>query len=656
MIVERFSDRARTFAPRASLKGGSPVKAKVLLVEDEAIVAKDIQKILEILGYDVVGIEASGENALQAIERRKPDLVLMDIVLRGKMNGIEAARQIRSRFHTPVVFLTAYADDEVLEQAKKTEPFGYIIKPFEERELRTVIEMVLYRAEMEKKVEEREQWLSTTLESIAEGVIAMNSGGQVTYLNPVAQRLTGYSQEQASGLMLKEMISITGGEPGNEIESQLERVVEEGTIIELPAWILKSDRGAGEILVDLNVSPLKDGEGIIKGMVMVLKDVTARKRVEEELLRAQKLEAAGILAGGIAHEFNNILTAILGNISLAKVQTQKSPELLDCLADAEEASVRAKELAHQLVIFSRGGLPVPKPVLMGDLLKNSTWFASRGSRIQCDFALQQDLWTVDVDPDQMNQVMGNVILNAAQSMPDGGIVHIEAENVEVTGEELPVASLERGRYVQITVKDHGEGIPAGHLSKIFDPFFTTKQLGKGLGLAISYTIIKNHHGHIDIQSIVNAGTTVRIFLPVSTKAIVEPDRIEESLQGGGGRILVMEGEEALQPALRKMLKYLGYKVEFALEGGEAVRMYRHAKSKRRPFDAAILDLHVSSGMGGREAIQHLLEFDPMARCIATSGYSGDCVPEDYESTGFRGCLSKPYDITQLGESIRQVLM
>jgi len=625
-------------------------KAQILVVEDEGIIAQDIQNTLKKLGYAVPAIAYSGKEGIEKAQEIQPDLVLMDIVLGGGIDGIEAAEQIRRRFHIPVVYLTAYADEKTLQRAKITEPFGYILKPFEEKELYITIEMALYKHEMERRLKESQQWLTTTLKSIGDAVIATDINGCVIFMNPIAESLTGWKQKEASGKHLKKIFNIINEKTGKQVDDPVTRVLREGIVVGLANHTLLISKDGTRRSIDDSGAPIKDENGKIIGVVLVFRDVSEKRRIEQELMKADKLNSLGILAGGIAHDFNNILTAILGNIILAKEFTRPGEKIYERLIEAEKASLRAKGLAQQLLTFSSGGAPIKKTMFISELLKESALFALSGSNVQCEFSISNNLWAVEIDEGQINQAINNLIINAIQSMPEGGRIKLTAENVTVSEGE------KKGRYVKISIVDQGIGIPKEHLPKIFEPYFTTKQKGSGLGLAIVYSIIKKHDGYIEVETELGVGTTFKVYLPASLKNVFMRKGLKEKIQTGKGKILVMDDEELVRKVVGEMLVFLGYEVEFAKEGIEAIELYKKAKAQGQPFDAIIMDLTIPIGMGGKETINKLLEIDPTVKAIVSSGYSTDPVMTEFTKYGFKGFIIKPFKIKELGEVLYRVIM
>lgn len=403
--------------------------------------------------------------------------------------------------------------------------------------------------------------------------------------------------------------------------------------------------------VDMNKIPLHDDTGTVVGLLGTYEDITERKMMEEELLRAQKLESLGILAGGIAHDFNNLLTAILGNISLAKSYHESREKLEKRLSEAERASLRARDLTQQLLTFAKGGVPIKSVTSVKELLRESAEFAVRGSNTRCEFSISEDLWSVEVDEGQISQVINNLVINAKQAMPEGGVVNISAENLKLKDG----GHLSEKRYIKISIKDSGIGIPHEYLSKIFDPYFTTKQEGNGLGLATCYSIIKKHDGSITVESEPGLGTSVKVLLPASSTNGNGNIESHEKHISGCGKILIMDDEELVREVAGEMLSSLGYEVSFAKDGSEAISMYESAGQNGGEYDLVILDLTVPGGIGGKETVVKLIEIDPGVRAIASSGYSHNPVMSDFKTHGFLGFIAKPYKLKELGEVVNRFL-
>ena len=495
------------------MRGGE--MPKILVVEDERIVAEDVRRSLLNMGYSVPAIVSSGEEALTIAKEETPDLVLMDIVLKGDMDGIEAAEHIYSHYNIPVVYLTAYADEKKLQRAKVTEPYGYMLKPFEDKELHTTIEMALYKHKMEKKVRKSEKWLHTIIRSIGEGVIVTDSKGFITFMNPVAEVVTGHKQDEAVGNPLENILYIIDEKTNIHYDNIFEKTV--NGVVNLPKSAVLIARDGTERIIEDNSSPIYGDNNTILGAVFAFRDVTEKRKMEENFrtMEREKMESLATLAGGIAHDFNNILTVVLSDLALARMKLTHEDEISGKLAEAEKTLLNARKLTHKLYTFSREGVPSRKPVSLSDLLRSASEHALKETTCTCEFVIQEGLQSVDIDPEQIGQVIYNLVTNADQAMPDGGIITICAENVSVSQDNC--VPLTEGDYVLVHVKDQGVGILEGHLKKIFDPYFTTKQRGSGLGLATSYSIIKNHGGHISVESKIGEGTTFYVWLPASEK-------------------------------------------------------------------------------------------------------------------------------------------
>ena len=381
-------------------------------------------------------------------------------------------------------------------------------------------------------------------------------------------------------------------------------------------------------------------------------DITKPNWIDQELLKAQKLESVSVLTGGIAHDLNNLMTAIMGNISLARMYNDPA-EKIRGLEKAESASRMVKELIQQLLTFSSGGAPVKEMATIREILEDSAVLSLRGSNVRCDFSISDDLWAVEIDAVQMNQVISNLVINAAQAMPDGGTIRIMAENAIISPEHaLP---LNPGTYVNFSVQDHGVGIPDTIRQKIFEPYFTTKREGHGLGLATSYSILRNHGGYIAVES-GGVGSTFHIYFPASQEAVPTKGKVvDKGLAIGTGRILVMDNEKHIRDMVAEVLSSIGYEVTTTIDGSGAIDIYKSAMESGDPFDAVIMDLTVPGGMGGKEAIQKLMELDSEVKAIVSSGYSDDPVMSNFRDYGFKDAIAKPYEIGELSEVVHKVL-
>ncbi len=398
--------------------------------------------------------------------------------------------------------------------------------------------------------------------------------------------------------------------------------------------------------------PLRDEEDRIIGILGSYEDITERKWAEEELLKAQKLEALGLLAGGIAHDFNNILMVIMGSISFAKMGLSPEEKAYERLSIAENAALKAKDLTQQFLTFSQGGAPVKSSVAAAPLVKSYGTFAMSGANATIGYTIPNDLWYIEADAGQIGQVLTNILLNADQAMPEGGAIKVQCENAVIgEGDRLPLTS---GNYVKITIQDQGSGILTDNLGRIFDPYFTTKESGRGLGLASAYAIMKKHAGHIAVTSAGGEGATFTLYIPAATRRTATLQAETPQPPVGGKRILVMDDDEVLLKVVGEMLGDSGHQVAFALDGKEALSRYAAARQAAAPFDLVIMDLTIPGGMGGKEAIRKLLELDPEAKAIVSSGYCNDPVMAEYKRYGFKGVIAKPYRLADLQAQLQQV--
>ncbi len=413
-------------------------------------------------------------------------------------------------------------------------------------------------------------------------------------------------------------------------------------------------RDGTERLIADSVSPIVDRQSNMIGTVLVFRDITEKRTIEEKLLKAEKIESLGVLAGGIAHDFNNLLSAIMGNIELAAMDLAPGDEARESLSRAEKAVVRAADLTQQLLTFSKGGAPIRKAASITELIKDSADFALRGSKALCVFDLPEDLWKVEIDSGQISQVISNIVLNGIHAMPDGGEIQIRCVNIMIGSDHL---ELKPGKYVKVTIQDNGIGIPKELMQRIFEPYFTTKRSGSGLGLATAYSIMKKHDGLIEVASELGKGTVFSLYLPAFTGTVShKPGPADKpSPEKNRGKVLLMDDDDMIRLAASEMLKQIGCEVVISAEGSEALEKYKAAKTSGAPFDAVILDLTIPGGMGGKETIRRLLELDPEVKAIVSSGYSSDAIMANYLQYGFSGVLTKPYHIKELAVALWKVI-
>lgn len=453
-------------------------------------------------------------------------------------------------------------------------------------------------------------------------------------------RITGFCREEVLGKSSLEL----GIWNDPEVRARLvQDLKEKGYSENLETTFRRKDGSSIIGLMSANIIMLNG----VPHNIAVSRDITQHKRLEKESLKIEQLESLGILAGGIAHDFNNVLTGIVGNLSLAKVFLDENNKALKPLQDAEKAAFRAGELAHQLLTFARGGEPVKKIVDVNNLIKEALSLALHGSNVSHHLIMSQDIHAIEADGGQISQVFHNIILNAVQAMPNGGVLTVTAENSTLT--ESNRFGLSPGPYLHLTLWDEGCGISTENLGKIFDPYFTTKQGGNGLGLASVYSIIKRHGGHISVQSTLSKGTGFNIYLP-SVGSVIAPrptgaaePRVASHV---GGAVLVMDDEAMVCNIAAGILGHLGYEVSTCSNGVEAIALYEVALASGNPFKVVFMDLTIPGGMGGKQAAEQILLLDPDAYLVVSSGYSNDPVISNFRKFGFRAAIAKPYTLKE----------
>jgi CheY-like chemotaxis protein/two-component sensor histidine kinase len=370
-------------------------------------------------------------------------------------------------------------------------------------------------------------------------------------------------------------------------------------------------------------------------------------------VRASKLESVGLLAGGIAHDFNNLLAIVMGNLTLALLDEKTAAAGGRWLKEAERGTTRARELTQQLLTFAKGGEPVRSAVLLSDLVREAAEFALHGTAVRCEFDLAEDVRPADADRGQIGQVVQNLVINAVQAMPAGGVIRLALRNETLAAGDVP--PLPPGHYLRLEFADTGGGIPPENLPRIYEPFFTTKELGTGLGLATVYSVVQKHRGHIVVESEVGRGTTFRIWLPAADAAPTPSTMSASPFERLRGRVLFMDDEEPIRTMTCALLQRLGLEVTTTVDGHEAVKHFAHARASGQPFDIVIMDLTVPGGMGGAAAMSEILKLDPDARGIVSSGYSSDPIMANHREHGFRGSVPKPYKVADFARTLREVL-
>ncbi|MBD3223902.1 MAG: PAS domain S-box protein [Caldithrix sp.] len=500
------------------------------------------------------------------------------------------------------------------------------------------------QVEAKSALRREKERLSVTLSSIGDGVVTADLDQKIILFNDAAEEISGWTAEEAEGRALTDIFRIHSQSLNSLSFIQCTSDNNKDKV----GWLTGKD--GSKKLVEFNCAKISNQTNVL-GYVLAFRDITEKEQLKEELLKSQKLESIGVLAGGIAHDFNNILMAITGNLSLLRRHNEENEKAIRMIDIAENACNRAQDLTQRLLTFAKGGSPVKTRIPVKELIIEAAELIIRGTAVQYKLHMDEDELFINADSGQITQVLHNLMINAVQSMPEGGLIDIHVQPMEIEkAQNLP---LNEGSYIRISISDSGIGIPNKFLHKVFDPFFTTKDRGNGLGLATVYSIINKHGGHISVESTVGKGTTFFIDLPLSngkknkpaTPAEL-PDTFLES-----GRVLIMDDDVSVQETAAEMFGNFGFEVVCCKDGNEAVELYREAMSEKRPFDLVILDLTIPGGPGGVATVRQLAELDEKVIAYLTSGYSNDHTMSEYHKYGFKGCLKKPFRL----EDVQNIL-
>jgi PAS domain S-box-containing protein len=619
-------------------------KKRILVVEDEGLIADDIQRRLERFGYSVPAIASSGEEALEVARRTTFDLVLMDIRLEGEMDGIAAAQALRDELQTPVVYLTAHADQATVSRATMTEPLGYILKPIGDHNLRTTVQIALYKHEMERRVRSSEAWLSTTLRSMGEAVVATNRAGEIVLLNPVAERLTGWTGPDAFGLPLVDVLRLREESTGHNAASPMPGD-------EPGPYILISKAGASTP-VEVACFENRSEEDQL-GSIVVVRDIRLRREMEGRLIQSQRMEAIANMAGGLAHDFNNLLMVILGYAEelekgLANEQDRERA------TEIKQAATLAGSISKQLLTLSRRDAASADALDINSVIAEVQPLIARSLGSGCSLAL--DLGSpagfVRADRNRLKQVFLNLALNARDAMPQGGEMRIASALVDVGPESPQWRGCRPGRYVRIQVTDSGQGMDAATLARIFEPFFTTKRsgAGTGLGLAMVHAIVVQSQGYIRASSEIGKGTAFEILLPRTAK----PQKVGEAQEAAAGdeaakTVLLVEDEDGVRRLMQNCLKREGYRL---LQARDAEQAEQIAQACSGPIHVLVTDV-VMPGMSGLQLAARLQPQRPEMKTLFVSGYA----PEELWQPGLPPVelLAKPFLPPELAQRVRTLL-
>jgi len=604
---------------------------RILIVEDERIVAADISARLKQMGYQPVGQAASGEKAIALAGELRPDLVLMDIRLEGEMDGVAAANEIRRRFHIPSVFLSAYSEEATIQRAKLAEPFGYILKPFEGRDLRATIEMALYKHQSEEALRKSEARLKFALETTQTGAWELDLLDHQMQRTQTHGRIFGYETLLPSW-SYERFLEHVLPEDRPEVQRKFRQAVTDQSDWSFECRIQRADGKVRWIWV--RGGHERDSEGKANRMSGLVQDITERKRLEDRAQQFQKMETISYLTGGMAHQFNNILAAVMMNLEL--VQTlSPGAEARELLGGMLGSCQRAAELIKQLLAFSRQSVMRRQPMDLAAMVSKQCRELDRlvGERITLEFSSADKLPWVNADMGMMEQVLVNLCLNARDAMKEGGLLQVRLTEAEVGAEQAKAHDKQPGRHVCLSVTDNGCGIDDQTMQRLFEPFFTTKDIGQGtgMGLATVRGMVQQHGGWVEVKSCVGKGSTFQVYLPAAAQPPAAPAVSQvEKVARGQGTILVVEDEPELRRLTGMILVKTGYKVFEAADGPEALELWR---KHRAEIDLLYTDMVMPGGLSGIDLAQRVLGDKPGVKVIITSGYNTE-MPDLSKATEF----------------------
>ncbi len=537
--------------------------------------------------------------------------------------------------------------------------FHVIGAPIKDSEGKPILAVLSYYniSEQLKQEEEREkerELLRITLEGINEGILSLDQNGAIILANSAAEDILEQKKEELIGKQIedlnfcKKLVFQDKQVFYPEFSKQLQPY--QGSMC------IHCDSEEGKQILEIYQIPLLFSEKIKSTTVLIIRDITENLRIEREMLNFEKLESLSILAGGIAHGFNNILTSVMSSIDLARMNLDNRDESETYLNYADTALDQARKLVKQLSVFAKGGSPIKEVTSLRELFHEVIQFSLDGSNVKHELSISNDLWLVHIDVAQFGQVINNLLLNSLQAMSGGGTIRLKADNyIKTAGDKgIPIPN---GRYVKLLIEDTGTGIEEQNLKRIFDPFFSTRPGSSGIGLASAYSIVKRHYGHIAVKSKPGTGTTFTIYLPATRSMNAEGEKKvkEEKKKRDKIRIMIVDDDEMILKSTGKLLKLMGYYVDTATNGETGIKIMKENLAENIHYDLVILDLVIPGGMGGVETLKHLREIAPDIKAVVSSGYSDEEVLGNYSEYGFNGIVPKPYKSAELQDEINKVL-
>ncbi len=602
---------------------------------------------------------STGEEALAIARDTRPDLVLMDIVLPGKMDGIETAKQIHAETDSPIIYLTAHSDRATVERATETLQYGYLVKPITTNELYSAIETTLQRRKLELQVRDSEEKYRITLNSIMDAVVTTDKDGKIIRMNPAAEKLTGWGMDDALEEEISRVITVCDAETKEPVDHPGWRILREGTSIQFDRHMIIRSQDDIERRISCKGTPLRQTDDEASGAVLVLQDITEKFRLENELRQAQKMESIGRLAGGVAHDFNNILTTIIGYADLGLKELDEENPMYEMMKEISAAGKRGSSITQQLLSISRKQVLSLQPLSVNDVLTGMEKMLRRliGEDVELIIRLDPLNTHIRADHSQVIQVLMNLCINARDAMPVGGVLIIETNTMlidESYTQHHPFIT--PGQYALLSVSDNGTGMDEETQNHVFEPFFTTKEKNKGTGLGLStvYGIVKQHNGNVLLYSEPGKGTTFRIFLPAIEAKSVHKEQVPGQLQEEltfRGSILVVEDNNELRKLATSILKRFGFTV---FDAGIVKNAIEIAKKEEGNIDLLLTDV-VMPKMNGRELYDEISKWQPAMEVLFMSGYTDDIISHHgilQEGVHF---IQKPFTVQGLIQKIQQVM-
>ena len=624
--------------------------SKVLIVEDSKTQQIKLQLLLESAGF-AVEIASDGREAIEYLQNNKnslPDLVITDIVM-PEMDGIELTSIIRDNFeNVPVIILTSENNEETLVKVFQAGAVDYLIKPFSQTELTVRIKNTL---ELFHKNWETSQIFN----SAPIGMRMISKDFVITRVNDTMCTILGIKREDMIGRKCHEFFCLNSAYKKNGSATD---VCENGHC-SLEGEIEYTRPDGTKVSGIVTQAPTYNKNGKLIGIVESFKDLTEWKKAETALQALQHQRSIGFLAGGIAHDFNNILTSIYGNLELAKLNIPEDAPGRKYIENSEKSLSRAKDLTQRLISFAHGDSFKKEIVDISPVVSEVLDFALSGSEIKHVLEIEDNLHKVEVDPNQIQRVLTNLFVNAIEASEANAVLRVYVNNRTVHENEFP--DIPPGDYVELTVEDEGCGMNSDELSHVFTPYFSTKNAGRGFGLAICYSIINKHNGHIRVESELGKGTTFTILLPKVAElaeAEVKSEHLPEKKEATKPEelsVLLMDDEEMILEIMSEFLGVFGCSVTQSRDGEEALKYYMESMENGNPFDLVILDLTIPGGMGGKIVVKEILKINPDAKCIVSSGYSDDDIMSNFSKYGFTDAVPKPYTLDNVKSALDRVL-